>query len=284
MLSISVNSEPPAVSIGKRYPVPEIICSVNEDKDKIRDNIRINVQRGLPQIRPYETQWDEVLNLVGGGATLKDADVFAHLLDTYLRGTKVVTVNGSYQWCLERDITPSVQVVLDSRELNNKFVDPISDKCKYFISSQCHPSLFDKLEGKSVYIWHCAGDDNVDLLEDAYGDDYFPVMGGSTVVTRTIHLLRMLGFPKFEVYGFDSCIMEEHHAYEQPENDEEQVLDIMVSGKEFQCTAAHYHQAKEFVEMIAKTGEHYDLAVHGNGLISHIIKNPDLLQRKEEVR
>ena len=35
--------------------------------------------------------------------------------------------------------------------------------------------------------------------------------------------------------------------------------------------------------MIEGTGEHYDLAVHGNGLISHIIKNPDSLKRKEEV-
>ncbi len=36
--------------------------------------------------------------------------------------------------------------------------------------------------------------------------------------------------------------------------------------------------------MIEGTGEHYDLAVHGNGLISHIIKNPkDSLKLREEV-
>ena len=57
----------------------------------------------------------------------------------------------------------------------------------------------------------------------------------------------------------------------------------MVSGKEFRCTAAHYHQAKEFVDTISKTGEHYDLAIHGDGLISDIIKNPDSLKLKEEV-
>jgi hypothetical protein len=108
-------------------------------------------------------------------------------------------------------------------------------------------------------------------------------MGGATVALRAVHLLRMLGFHKFEMYGFDSCIIGEHHAYEQPENDGEEVLDVMVSGKEFLCTAAHYHQAKEFVDMISKTGEHYDLAVHGDGLISHIIKNPDSLKIKEEV-
>ena len=43
---MGVNSEPPAVSIGNvRTPVPEIICGVNEDKDKIRDNIK-KISRG----------------------------------------------------------------------------------------------------------------------------------------------------------------------------------------------------------------------------------------------
>jgi hypothetical protein len=174
-------------------------------------------------------------------------------------------------------------IMLDSREFNNRFVYPLVEDCKYFISSQCHPSVFENLKDNKVWIWHCAGDDNFDLLKEVYGEEYYPIMGGATVALRAVHLLRMLGFPKFEMYGFDSCIMEGHHAYEQPENDGEEVLDVVVSGKEFLCTAAHYHQAKEFVDMISKTGEHYDLAVHGDGLISHIIKNPDSLKLKEEV-
>ena len=282
-LQMGVSSEPPIVGVEKRFPVPEIICEVNEDKDKIRENIKANVQLDLPQVRPYETQWEKTINLVCGGASLKDEQVYQHLLDKYLRGVKVITVNGSYKWCLEMDIKPSAQIVLDSRGFNNRFVDPIIDKCKYLISSQCHPSVFENLKERDVYIWHCAGDDNFDLLKEVYGNDYFPVMGGSTVTSRAIHLLRMLGFPKLEIYGFDSCIMDHHHAYEQSENDDEPVLNVMISGKEFKCTAAQYHQAKEFVDMISKTGEHYELAVHGDGLISHIIKNPHTLKKIEEV-
>ena len=52
--------------------VPEIICEVNEDKDKIRENIKANVKLGLPQVRPYETQWEKTINLVCGGASLND--------------------------------------------------------------------------------------------------------------------------------------------------------------------------------------------------------------------
>ena len=281
VLSMGVASEPPSVAVQSLRPIPEIICSVNEDKEKIRDNIKKNIKRGLPQVRPYETQDGKVVGLVLGGPTLKKT--FPDLLKKRQNGMPVITVNGTHKYCMAGGLIPSAMIMLDSREFNNRFVYPLTKDCKYFISSQCHPSVFDNLKDCNVWIWHCAGDDNFDLLEEEYGKDYFPVMGGATIALRAVHLLRMLGFHKFEMYGFDSCIIGEHHAYEQPENDGEEVIDVVVSGREFQCTAANYHQAKEFVDMISKTGEHYDLAVHGDGLISHIIKNPDSLKIKEEV-
>ena len=279
VLTSVFKGHPPSVSVKK--PVPEIICNLNEDKDKVRDNIKKNIQRGLPQVQPYETQWDKVVCLALGGPTLKKT--FPNLLEKKNDGVPVITVNGSYKYCIDNGLEPSAMVMLDSREFNNRFVKPLRKDCKYFISSQCHPSVFDMLEDCQVWIWHVAGDENYDLLQEQYGEEYFPVMGGATIALRAVHLFRMLGFHKFEMFGFDSCIIGEHHAYEQPENDDEGVIDVTVSGKEFRCTAAHYHQAKEFVDMISKTGEHYDLAVHGNGLISHIIKNPDSLTIKEEV-
>jgi len=281
MLQLGVSTEPPSVKVGKRFSVPEIVCEVNEDKDKIRENIRSNIRLNLPQVRPYETQWEKVVGIVLGGTTLKET--FSDLLEKRRNGMPVITINGSHRYCITNGLTPSAMIMLDSREFNNRFVYPLVEDCKYFISSQCHPSVFENLKDNKVWIWHCAGDDNFDLLKEVYGEDYYPIMGGATIALRAVHLLRMLGFHKFEMYGFDSCIMGEHHAYEQPENDGEAVLDIMVSGKEFKCTAANYHQAKEFVDMISKTGEHYDLAIHGDGLISHIIKNPDSLKIKEEV-
>ena len=282
MLQSHTTSHPPSVVVRpKLIPVPEVICSINEDPENIRENIRGNIKRGFPQVAPYESQ-DKVIALAAGGATLEET--FPDLMEKRKNGMPLVTVNGSHKYCMDRGLVPSAMVMLDSREFNSRFIYPLSKECKYFISSQCHPSAFDNLEGYKLWIWHCAGDtDNEDLLKEQYGNNYFPIMGGSTVTLRAIHLFRMLGFSKFEVYGFDSCIIGQHHAYEQKENDDEQVIDVIVADKEFRCTAAHYHQAKEFVQMIGKTGEYYDLAVHGDGLISHIIKHPDSLIKKEEV-
>jgi len=283
MLKSFTRSHPPSVDIKpKLVPVPEIICSLNEDSEKIRDNIESNIRLGLPQVMPYETQWNKVIGLALGGPTLEDT--FDDLYYKYKNGMPVITVNGTYKYCMERGIRPAAFIMLDSREFNHRFIHETHEDCKYFICSQCHPYVFEKLKDNKTWIWHCAGqEDNEDLLKNQYDDNYYPVMGGSTVALRAIHLLRMIGFHKFEVYGFDSCFIGNHHAYEQKENDEEEVIEVIVADKEFRCTAANYHQAKEFVQMIIKTGEYYDLAIHGDGLISHIIKNPDSLRKKEEV-
>jgi len=286
MLKLGVTSYPPVVEVKRKFfPVPEILASVNADPEVIRAYVKENIKRGVPQVEPFETQWDKVVALAVGGATLNDT--FDDLSEKRKNGMPLVTVNGSYKHCTDRGLNPSAMIMLDSREFNNRFVEPLSKDVKYLISSQCHPSVFDKLEGYNVWMWHCEGqDDCKEMLDEQYGKryvDYFPVMGGATVTLRAVHVLRMLGFHKIEIYGFDSCIMGDHHAYKQPENDKEQIMNIIVSGKEFKCTPAHYHQAREFVQMIEGTGEHYDLAVHGSGLISHIIKNPDSLIRREEV-
>ena len=142
-LQMGVNSEPPSVSVKKRVPVPEIICSVNEDTEKIRDNIRVNIQRGLPQVQPYETQWDKTVGIALGGPSLKET--FPDLLEKRQNGMPVITVNGSHKYCMTGGLIPSGMIMLDSREFNNRFVYPLAKDCKYFISSQCHPSVFENL-------------------------------------------------------------------------------------------------------------------------------------------
>ena len=101
MLQLGVSTEPPSVKVGERVSVPEIICEVNEDKDKIRENIKANVKLGLIQVKPYETQMEKTISLICGGASLNDDKVYQHLLDKYLRGRKMTTANGAYKWCLD---------------------------------------------------------------------------------------------------------------------------------------------------------------------------------------
>jgi len=88
--------------------------------------------------------------------------------------------------------------------------------------------------------------------------------------------MRSLGFYKQHFYGFDSCIREEtneHHAYEQEENDyKTKLVPVTVAGRTFQCQPWMAYQAYEFVDMAKVMGDEIQIDVKGDGLISHIIK------------
>jgi len=100
--------------------------------------------------------------------------------------------------------------------------------------------------------------------------------GGSTVTTRAIVLMRILGFKKQVIYGFDSCLIdEEHHAYEQKENDFDPntaVIKTMVEGRTFDCHPWMALQATEFAYLMANAKSEFDLTIKGDGLIAHVLE------------
>jgi hypothetical protein len=115
----------------------------------------------------------------------------------------------------------------------------------------------------------------VDYIDAIYGprnEAWFPVLGGSTVMLRAIPLLRMLGYWRMQIYGFDSCLMDtEHHAYPQQENDEKMVVHVSIGGKVFACHPWMASQLQEFLDIMRLLADEVALVVHGNGAIAHII-------------
>jgi len=252
---------------------------LNTPNDEIVAHVEHSIRLGYPQVKPQPVQRETVC-IVGGGPTLEDT--FEELRDLYFGGALIVTVNGSYQWCLDRNIQPSAQIVLDARAENARFVDPPAPRCKYFIASQCHPETWKRVEGRSdVYIWHGAMTYNEHLrpiLDRYYGGHWTPMPGGTTVVIRAIQLLRVLGFMRFHLFGVDSCVKRGlHHAYPQPENDGDVIQPVRISrngeqGRYFECAAFHQKQLECFLQMIRLYGHLFLLHVHGDGMLAYALK------------
>jgi hypothetical protein len=194
-------------------------------------------------------------------------------------GAKLITLNGAYNWCLERGLVPSAQIIVDAREFNQRFVEPVVDDCRYFIASQCHPRVFEHLPKDRTYIWHASATDIKDLLDEQY-ETWFSVPGGSSVLLRAIPLLRTLGYHMFHLYGCDSCVMwspddleQRHHAYPQPENDPGVALPTTLpDGKIFYAHPWMISQCHEMMELIGKMGDLFDLEIHGDGLLKHMLE------------
>lgn len=253
----------------ERYNSKEM--GMNIPNDDLLNNIRQNIQRFLPQVKSHYPNPTPIAIVCGGPSLLDTQDELRDLVED---GYKLVAVNGTHDWLLDSGFRPSAMVMVDAREANVRFVQRPIPTCKYLIASQCHPSVFDALEGQKVCIWHAKNDlGEKEILDNYYLGNYNWVVGGSTVTLRAIWVMRILGFSKFDLFGFDSCIMnDKHHAYSQPENDASEIRKAYCAGREFRVSAWMLSQADDFMHFVKHLGDSFELNVHGDGLIAHIVR------------
>lgn len=252
---------------------------LNVKESDIIEQVGLNIKRHLPQAQPHAPNSNTVA-LVCGGPSLITME--KELAKASWDGAKVVCVNGTYRWCIERNIRPSAVVLLDAREFNARFVEPDVKGCRYLLASQCHPEAFELTLDRDVTIWHAcsAGQPELDLLNDYYFGRCFPVTIGTTVAIRAVSLLRMLGFQNFDIFGLDSCWMDnKHHAYDQRENDRDQCIPVWLTPegradlrKQFFCAPWMMKQAEDFQQLIRERGNDFRLNVRGDGLIASIMR------------
>jgi hypothetical protein len=256
----------------------ELAGKVNVPDTTLLENVRSSIRRGHPQVWPSQLKSDRVC-LIGGGPSLEGT--FDELRDLYFAGAKIVTVNGAYQWCLDRNIRPNAQIVLDARPTNARFLDPALPLCRYYLCSQCAPETWDAVEGRPfVAIWHDASSDEIVSELDAYFvGKWHGVTGGTTVGTRAIGLLRTIGYLRFDLFGFDSCWMgESHHGYAQPENDRDgryrltiAAKDSTVAPRDFWVAPWMIKQLEDLVLLIRASGDSFVLNIHGDGLLAYAL-------------
>ena len=250
--------------------LPEM-TGVNVSYDTLHENVRANAPRDLPWFTGYHPN-DRTCVLVCGAPSMRDS--LGAIKDHKRRGTPIVTVNNALKFLAENGVTPTSHAMLDARPENAAFVENPVEGVRYFVASQCHPSVFDALEGQDVIMWHNAigdGDDLVEITKDYVRDDrpLIQVPGGCTVGLRAMYLIFMSGFRKIHIYGMDSSYDgEQHHAYPQPLNDKDAGLNVVMGNKQYHCARWMARQAEEF------RGHFHDLEargmtifVHGKGLI-----------------
>ncbi len=248
-------------------------------EETIRRNVYENIRLGVEQVNFHLPQ-NTPIALCAGGPTLKN-----HLEEVrklQLEGAEVVCLGNAGALLSSAGIKTNGHVLMDGMERNKAFVVPIKD-CRYFVASQCDPAVFKALDHHDyVYIWHAKGPEGItEILNKYYGPGgFWLIPGGSFITLRAIPLLHVLGYKWINVFGFDSCLMEdEHHSYSQPEADGQQVEDVTVGNpagehRDFRCTYWMLDQASQFFEMLKKGFfQGIELAVHGDGLISYMLKS-----------
>lgn len=253
---------------------------LNTTDDVVIENVKANIADDWKQVHPHITNDLECMVLGGGPSLLQFLPQIKEMRE---QGAKLITLNGAYNWALDHGLTPSAQIIVDAREFNKRFVDPIVDKCIYLIASQCHPEVFKNLPHDRTFMWHTAFEGIRPLLKERY-EWSFPVPGGSTVLLRAIPLMRTLGYRKFHLFGCDSCLAEAdgtplHHAYPQPENDKMRVLPVgPINGRMFYCHPWMISQCEELQNLIRLFGNEIELEIYGDGLLANLLQHAANLQ------
>jgi hypothetical protein len=257
----------------------ELQGRINVEDEALVQNIRQSIRLGYPQIWPQPLKYDRVA-LVGGGPSLEQT--FDELRDLVWSGAKLVTVNGAYRYCVERNLTPSAQIVLDARAHTAKFLDPVVPGCRYYLASQCHPEIWRAVEGREhVGIFHALSreEEGARELDKYYLNQWTPITGGTTVVMRSLGLLRTIGYVRFDLFGVDSCYLDGvGHAYSQPENDKDRKMVFTVHptghpemGRKFVCSPWMLKQLECFLLLLRLNGKHFRITVHGDGLLAYAL-------------
>lgn len=245
---------------------------VNVSHEEILSNLRRNIRRPLPQIHPYTAQPKAKIMLLCGGPSMRD--FLAEIKARRRKEWKICALNGAHDWCLDNDILPSCHALLDARAWNRRFVQRPQVGCRYLVASQCDPGVFEALDGFDVHIWHGAQGAEKPILDRYYQKRYVVVGGGSTIGTRAINLLYMLGFRQIAIYGLDSCIQKDrHHAYDQPENDSETVHVLRVGRRKFLAHPWMSSQADELMQMLPTLPDDLNLDFKGDNMVSYILEH-----------
>jgi uncharacterized Rossmann fold enzyme len=241
----------------------EFIVQANVDDGTLHGNVRHALQRGGRWVSPGKD--DRTAVIVGGGPSLKEH--LHYIRGMQMSGAVVYATNNAYAFLEKHGIRADAHVMLDARRENLAFV-PRGTCAKYY-ASQCHPEVLEAA-GEDLICWHAALACYQPLIEREHPDSV-SIGGGTTVGMKALALAYMLGHRHLRLFGFDSCYRESHHAYPQPLNDSEKMMDVTMGGEHFRCAPWMITQAEEFKDVapvLVACG--CTLRVYGDGLIAHL--------------
>ena len=215
---------------------------INVREEVFHSNISSAVKRDLSWLKQLDLHDGKVI-IVAGGPSINGCEL--QIKAMVWQGYKVVALNNTAKWLLERDIVPDFHILLDARDSCARFIIR-NEKTKYLIASQCCPKVFDDA-GETV-LWH----PNIEGIADFVGDKETVLIGcGTTVGLQAMAIVYTLGYKVIHLVGYDSSYLNgEGHGYKQIENDGEAIINVVFAGRDFICSPWMLHQVEEFKNVL----------------------------------
>lgn len=232
------------------------------DEAGLYEHIRLALLRSLPTVTG-QPEHEGVAVLVAPGPSVKG--FLPSIKRHRLNGDAIIAITSAHDWLMENGIVPDYAVAIDPLPEQKRWFSRKNDQTRYMVGSQCHPDTFEHLADCHTILWH---------LYVRQGQTYPPnadlITGGTTAGLRAINLFYALGFRKFVLYGYDSCLKDGQLRTNGTDNGDK-VIEVIVGGEAFLTTPPMAAQAAEFQNLFQCMPD-IDIWSHGRGIITKILE------------
>ena len=187
----------------------------------------------------------------------------------------VFTVSGAYAFLRARQIIPMGHIECDPRPHKADLLQDVTDATTFYLSSSCHPSVFDAIPSGAVRLWHAWEGEEFEqalLKEDPQA---FSILGGSNVGLRAIAVGSALGYRHFAIHGMDGSLEEGVRHAGRHTGKPQKVIKVRPEGSErwFETTPQLVSAAQEFVGMASRlVTDGYTFSLYGDGLVQEMLR------------
>lgn len=227
------------------------------DDDGLRANVRHAMGLRLPTLRDMEYARKEPLTIVANGPT-------AHQAPLSRPSHRTLAINGALEIFNDQRAIPSYWAACDPQPLVTNFLRCAPYDTTYLVASKCHPSVFERLAGYNVILWH-VGESATRSLFDHH-DIVIPA--SSSITSTSFELMTHLGFRRFETWGWDGCYMDgQGHAI--PQEEAPSRIEITVHDRVYETSPVWALECDDIANRLV--GFPFPIHIHGDGFFADML-------------
>ena len=288
---VEKGEDPPNIN---KTAVPIIVNPVDcVEKGFLHDNIKENLKL-IPTFINKKFDWhDRKMVVVSGGPSIKSN--LKEIKEAQEQGADVMCVKHSYPILKEADINPWGCIILDPRPLDEESTHGIvrrsllgdakqKSETVFLVASMTNPEVTQYLldRGDLVMGWNAFSQASSKLPELK---NKMLVTGGTCAAMRAVGLGHTMGYRKFDLYGFDSCVeepTEEEKKEIETETEKPKFIEVGIGGRKFWTTGELLAQAQDFERLVGRSDVDMQLQVFGEGMVPALWENMQAQREAEE--
>lgn len=270
------------------------------EDEVIQQNVLYSLGLGLPCL-PQCSAHGLTAHVVSAGPSLVNQLVALKSESASDPASRVFCVKHSHDLLMDAGILPWACFLLDPRAHVKDFIETPGPGVKYFVSSTCNPATFDRLLSRQAEVWlyHAlvgAGERALVTMhnqvrrqerqrqarlmaevglklppESPHSMVDHLVSGGTTSASRGISVLHMMGFRRFVLWGFDSCMWEKPDLGARKDDGQARFHELELGGRKWWTDAELYAQVQDFMHL-AQALPDCTLEPRGDGMIPHLLR------------